>query len=326
MIMKKEINVGGQAVIEGVMMRGPDRLATAVRRKSGDIELKITPFVSITQKKKAFGKPIIRGFVSLIEMMKIGFSTLTFSADRFEEDLKIEAAEKGEKIKEKSKFFSQVEEVFSFIIAFGLAFLLFGLLPYKLSDWMNLSKQDLFFNLFAGGIRIVMFVLYIWLISFMEDIKRLFRYHGAEHKNVNAYEKNVDLEIADIQAQTTIHPRCGTSFMFFVLLIGILIFSVVDTLVSHYIVKAPLPMYLRLGYHILLIPLISGVSYEVLRYSGKNLNHPIVKIMTIPGMALQKITTQEPDDEMAEVALVAMKAALEMDYSMHNVTLLDEDK
>ena len=324
--MKKEINVGGQAVIEGVMMRGPDRLATAVRRKSGDIELKITPFVSITQKKKAFGKPIIRGFVSLIEMMKIGFSTLTFSADRFEEDLKIEAAEKGEKIKEKSKFFSQVEEVFSFIIAFGLAFLLFGLLPYKLSDWMNLSKQDLFFNLFAGGIRIVMFVLYIWLISFMEDIKRLFRYHGAEHKNVNAYEKNVDLEIADIQAQTTIHPRCGTSFMFFVLLIGILIFSVVDTLVSHYIVKAPLPMYLRLGYHILLIPLISGVSYEVLRYSGKNLNHPIVKIMTIPGMALQKITTQEPDDEMAEVALVAMKAALEMDYSMHNVTLLDEDK
>jgi len=191
---------------------------------------------------------------------------------------------------------------------------------------MNLSKQDLYFNLFAGGIRIVMFVLYIWLISFMQDIKRLFRYHGAEHKNVNAYEKNVDLEIADIQAQTTIHPRCGTSFMFFVLLIGILIFSVVDTLVSHYIVKAPLPMYLRLGYHILLIPLISGVSYEVLRYSGKNLNHPIVKIMTIPGMALQKITTQEPDDEMAEVALVAMKAALEMDYSMHNVTLLDEDK
>lgn len=324
--MKKEINVGGQAVIEGVMMRGPDRLATAVRRKSGDIELKITPFVSITQKKKAFGKPIIRGFVSLIEMMKIGFSTLTFSADRFEEDLKIEAAEKGEKIKEKSKFLSQAEEVFSFIIAFGLAFLLFGLLPYKLSDWMNLSKQDLYFNLFAGGIRIVMFVLYIWLISFMQDIKRLFRYHGAEHKNVNAYEKNVDLEIADIQAQTTIHPRCGTSFMFFVLLIGILIFSVVDTLVSHYILKAPLPMYLRLGYHILLIPLISGVSYEVLRYSGKNLNHPIVKIMTIPGMALQKITTQEPDDEMAEVALVAMKAALEMDYSMHNVTLLDEEK
>ena len=122
-------------------MRGPDRLATAVRRKSGDIELKITPFVSITQKKKAFGKPIIRGFVSLIEMMKIGFSTLTFSADRFEEDLKIEAAEKGEKIKEKSKFLSQAEEVFSFIIAFGLAFLLFGLLPYKLSDWMNLPNR-----------------------------------------------------------------------------------------------------------------------------------------------------------------------------------------
>ncbi len=188
---------------------------------------------------------------------------------------------------------------------------------------MNLSKQDLYFNLFAGSIRIVMFVLYVWLISFMEDIKRLFRYHGAEHKNVNAYEKNVDLQIADIQTQTTIHPRCGTSFMFFVLLISILLFSIIDTLVSHYIVKGPLTMYLRLGYHILLIPLISGVSYEVLRYSGKNLDHPIVKIMTVPGMALQKITTQEPDDEMAEVALVAMKAALDMDYSTHNVRLLD---
>lgn len=321
--MKKEINVGGQAVIEGVMMRGTDKLATAVRRKSGDIELKITPFVSVTQKKKALGVPIIRGFISLIEMMKIGFSTLTFSADRYEEDLKEEAAEKGETIKEKSKTATKLEEIFSFVFAFGLAFLLFGFLPYKLADWMNLSKQDLYFNLFAGSIRIVMFVLYIWLISFMDDIKRLFRYHGAEHKNVNAFEKNVDLEIANIQEQTTIHPRCGTSFMFFVLLISILLFSIIDTLVSHFIVKGPLSMYLRLGYHILLIPLISGVSYEVLKYSGKNLNHPIVKVMTVPGMALQKITTQEPDDGMAEVALVAMKAALDMDYSTHNVRLLD---
>lgn len=324
--MKKEINVGGQAVIEGVMMRGPDKLATAIRRKNRDIELKITPFVSLTQKHKGLNVPIVRGFVSLIEMMKIGFSTLTFSADRFEQDLKEEAAEKGEKIKEKSKTMAKLEEAISFIIAFGLAFLLFGYLPYKLSDWMKLSKQDLYFNLFAGGIRIVMFVLYIWLISFMEDIKRLFRYHGAEHKNVNAYERNLDLQIPEIQAQTTIHPRCGTSFMFFVLLIGILIFSVVDTLVSHFIIKAPLPMLLRLGYHILLIPLISGVSYEVLRYSGKNLDHPIVKIMTIPGMALQRITTQEPDDEMAEVALIAMKAALDMDYSMHEVQLLEDVK
>jgi len=322
--MKKEISVGGQAVIEGVMMRGPDRLATAIRRRNGDIELKIKPFVSATQKVKLFGLPIIRGFVSLIEMMKIGFSTLTFSAERYELDLKEEAREKGERYKEKSKAAEKREEIFSFVIAFGLAFLLFGLLPYKLSDWLRLSKQDFFFNLFAGSIRIVFFVIYIWVISLMKDVKRLFRYHGAEHKNVNAYEHNSKLKVQDIQGYTTIHPRCGTSFMFFVLLVGILIFSITDTLVSQYILGSAIPVYLRLLYHLLMIPIISGVSYEVLKFSGRNLNHPVVKLMTIPGMALQRITTQAPDDDMVETALVAMKAALDMDYSEHKVVILEK--
>lgn len=321
--MKKEISVGGQAVIEGVMMRGPDRLATAIRRRSGIIELKIMPFVSATRTVKLFGFPIIRGFVSLIEMMKIGFSTLTFSAERYELDLREEAKEKGETLKEKSKAAEKREEIFSFVIAFGLAFLLFGLLPYKLSDWMKLSKQDFFFNLFAGSIRIVFFVIYVWAISLMKDVKRLFRYHGAEHKNVNAYEQSQKLDIASIQSQTTIHPRCGTSFMFFVLLVGILIFSITDTLVSQYILGAAIPVYLRLLYHLLMIPIISGVSYEVLKFSGRNLKHPIVKIMTVPGMALQRITTQAPDDSMVETALVAMKAALDMDFTEHQVILLD---
>ncbi|MDI3504273.1 MAG: hypothetical protein PWP64_1209 [Candidatus Cloacimonadota bacterium] len=321
--MKKEINVGGQAVIEGVMMRGPERLATAVRRKNGDIELKLIPFISLTQRIKIFGIPIIRGFVSLIEMMKIGISTLTFSADRFELDLKAEAEASGEKSKQKSKAAQKTEEIISYIIAFGLAFLLFGLLPYKLADWMQLSKQDFFFNLFAGGIRVVFFVLYVWLISLMKDVKRLFRYHGAEHKNVNAYEHDSSLKVDEIQNYTTIHPRCGTSFMFFVLLVSILIFSITDTLVSQFIIHGTIPVYLRLGYHLLLIPFISGVSYEVLKFSGRNLNHPIVKVLTVPGMALQRITTQAPDDEMVETALVAMKAALDMDYSEHNVTLLE---
>lgn len=321
--MKKEISVGGQAVIEGVMMRGPQHLATAIRRRSGDIELKLQPFISATQNNKFFSLPIIRGFVSLIEMMKIGFSTLTFSAERFELDLKLEAAEKGEKLKEKSKAAEKREEIFSIIVAFGLAFLFFGLLPYKLSDWLKLSKQDFFFNLFAGGIRIVFFVIYVWAISLMKDVKRLFRYHGAEHKNVNAYEHNSNLQIADIQSYTTIHPRCGTSFMFFVLLVGILCFSIADTLVSQFILGSPIPVYLRLGYHLLLIPLISGLSYEVLKFSGRNLKHPLVKFMTVPGMALQRITTQPPDDSMVETALVAMKAALEMDYSDHKVVLLE---
>ncbi len=322
--MKQEISVGGQAVIEGVMMRGPKQLATAIRRKNGDIELKITPFISVTQSVKLYGKPIIRGFVSLIEMMKIGFTTLTFSADRYELDLKAEEAASGKEHKEISKTRAKLEEVIGYIIAFALAFLLFGLLPYKLADWLKLSKQDFYFNLFAGSIRIVFFVLYVWIISLLKDVKRLFRYHGAEHKNVNAYEHNATLEIATIQSYTTIHPRCGTSFMFFVLLVGILTFSITDTLVSGLILHGPIPVYYRLAYHLLLIPLVSGLSYEVLKFSGRNLDHPMVKMMTVPGMALQRITTQPPDDKMVETALVAMKAALEMDYSGHNVTLLED--
>jgi len=322
--MKQEIAVGGQAVIEGVMMRGPKQLATAIRRKNGEIELKVTPFESITQKCKPLGKPIIRGFVSLIEMMKIGLSSLNFSASRFELDLKAEEEAAGKSSKEKSAFMQKAEEILSYVIAFGLAFLLFGLLPYKLADWLHLSKQDFYFNLFAGSLRIVFFVLYVWLISLMKDVKRLFRYHGAEHKNVNAYEHESKLDIAGIQGFTTIHPRCGTSFMFFVLLVGILTFSIIDTLISAFIIGSPIPVYYRLAYHLLLIPLVSGLSYEVLKFSGRNLNHPLVKLMTIPGMALQRITTQPPDDSMVETALVAMKAALDMDYSEHKVRLLED--
>ncbi|HPI41990.1 MAG TPA: DUF1385 domain-containing protein [Candidatus Cloacimonas acidaminovorans] len=321
---KKEINVGGQAVIEGVMMRGPDKLATAIRRKDGSIELLKTPFISITQKKKFLGLPIIRGFVSLIEMMIIGIKTLTFSANRFELDLLVEEESKGKKTKKRSKTAENTTNIVSYIIAFGLAFLLFGWLPYKLADWMHLSRKDILFNLFAGAIRIVFFVLYVYLISLMKDIKRLFRYHGAEHKNVNAYEHNCPLIIEKIQDWSTIHPRCGTSFIFFVLLISILIFSLVDTLVSAYILHTPVPVYLRLAYHILLLPLVSGVSYEVLKYSGKNLNHPIVKLLTVPGMALQHITTQPPDNDMIEIGLVAMKAALDMDLSEHKVKIIEE--
>ncbi len=322
MTEKKQIAVGGQAVIEGVMMRGPEALATGVRRKDGTIELKKQAFTSITQKVKIFGVPIIRGFVSLIEMMIIGIQTLTFSASRWELDL--EQDDKAKPAKEQSKIWQKTQEIFSYAIAFGLAFLLFGLLPYKLSDMMHLSKQDLYFNLFAGGLRIVFFVIYIWAISLMKDVHRVFQYHGAEHKNVNAYEKGVELTIANIQKQSTIHPRCGTSFMFFVLLVAILVFSITDTLVSIFILKAPVPMLIRLGYHMLMLPIVSGISYEVLKFSGRNINHPVVKFMTVPGMALQRITTQPPDDSMVETALVAMKAALDIDYSTHNVKIVED--
>ncbi len=316
---KKQIYVGGQAVIEGVMMRGPKHLATAIRRKDGSVEVWKKPFETVTAKVKFYGMPIIRGFVSLIEMLKIGLETLTFSASRYELDLAEE-----EKSKPKSARREKMEEYLTFAVAFAIAFMLFGLLPYKISDWMNLSKTDFYFNLFAGVIRIVFFVLYIWIISKLKDINRIFRYHGAEHKNVNAYEHDTPLQVPEIQKWTTLHPRCGTSFMFFVLLTAILVFSIVDTLVSLLILKKPVPVFLRLGYHILMLPLISGISYEVLRFSGRNLKHPLVKVMTVPGMALQRITTQPPDDQMVETALIAMKASLDMDVSEYNINWIEK--
>ncbi|MGC9362165.1 MAG: DUF1385 domain-containing protein [Candidatus Syntrophosphaera sp.] len=322
---KKEIQVGGQAVIEGVMMRGPRSLATAIRRKDGSIELFKQPFESKAKKGSFLGLPIIRGFVSLIEMLVIGMKTLTLSANRYELDLKQEEEKQGKTTKERSKSALKTEEILSYVLAFGLAFLLFGYLPYKLADWIGLSKQNLYFNLFAGVIRIAFFVLYIWIISRMKDVHRLFQYHGAEHKNVNAYERDVGLDTPAIQSNTTIHPRCGTSFMFFVLLVAILIFSITDTLVSAFILDGDaVPVLPRLAYHILLIPLVSGISYEILKFSGRNLKHPVVKLLTIPGMALQRITTQPPDDSMVETALVAMKASLDMDLSGHDVKIMQE--
>jgi len=323
---KKEIMVGGQAVIEGVMMRGPEYLATAIRRKNKEIELKKQKFTSVTKNNKFLGFPIVRGFTSLIEMMIIGFKTLTFSAKRAELDWEEEEKEKGKKQKkEKSESRKKTEEFFSYVFAFGLAFLLFAFLPYQIAEWMKLAKTNIYFNLFAGSIRIFFFVLYIWLIGMMKDVKRIFQYHGAEHKSVYAYENGSNLSFEDVQKFSTLHPRCGTSFIFFVLLIAILIFSIIDTIFAKYI-GVP-SVLVRLGYHFLMMPFISGISYEVLKLSGKNINHPLVKMMTAPGLALQRITTQPPDDEQIEVAVIAMKCALEMDISEYqNLNFIEENK
>jgi len=318
---KKQIEVGGQAVIEGVMMRGPENLATAIRRKDNSIEIKKTKFISKTKQNKFLGLPIVRGFASLIEMMIIGFGTLNFSASRAELDWEAEKPKKNKK--EKSKFRTKFEEIISYIFAFGLAFLLFAFLPYQIAEWMNLGKGNIYFNLFAGSIRIIFFVLYVWIIGKMKDVNRIFEYHGAEHKSVFAYEANSDLNADSVQKFTTFHPRCGTSFIFFVLLISILIFSIIDTIFTYFF-GAP-NVLLRLGYHLLFMPFISGISYEVLKLSGKNIKHPLVKIMTAPGLALQRITTQPPNNEQIEVAIIAMKCALEMDLSEYkNISFIDE--
>lgn len=302
---KKELAIGGQAVIEGVAMRGPKYIATAIRRQDKTIELKREEFISITQKNKILGLPVIRGFISLFEVLGIGFKTLTFSAERAELDVKDESK------KEKSKKREQFENAMSIVVAIIFAFALFTYLPYQLAYLLKLQEGSLFFNFFAGVIRIIFFVAYVKIISLFKDVKRIFEYHGAEHKTVFAYEKEDKLSPAEVDKYSTIHPRCGTSFIFLVLLVSILIFSITDYI---YAIHFDTPkLFIRIGYHLLLIPFISGFSYEILKFSGKHFNNPLVKIFTAPGMLLQNITTQKPDKEQLEVAIISLKYALEMD-------------
>jgi uncharacterized protein YqhQ len=339
---KKQIAVGGQAVIEGVMMRGPNHIATAIRRKDGTIEVKKEEFISVTKKNKILGLPVIRGFVSLIEMMKIGMATLSFSIERnsldIEEeekkrksskkldgdqkpaaDAEVQPEQKPEKNRKAGGIWDKFTMAFSMIIAFALALLFFGVLPYKSAEWLNLSEEAVLFNMFAGIMRIVLFLVYLLLISLIKDIRRVFEYHGAEHKAVFAYEKDEKLLAENIRKYSTFHPRCGTSFMFFVLLLSILVFSVVDTLVILSTGAIPNTL-IRLLYHIPFIPFISGISYEVLKLSGKKMNSFLVKFLIAPGLGLQRITTKQPDDNQIEMAVVALKAALELDLSDKQIT------
>ncbi|MCL1827591.1 MAG: DUF1385 domain-containing protein [Candidatus Cloacimonetes bacterium] len=324
---EKKIQIGGQAVIEGVMMRGPDQIATALRRKDGSVDLQKRSFVSLTQNHRIAKLPIIRGFVSLVEMMIIGVKTLNFSAERYEKDYQEHATENS-----KSQKF---QESMMVGLAFLFAFILFGYVPYLVSGMLNLSKNDVFFNLFAGSIRILFFVIYIYVISLIKDVRRVFEYHGAEHKAVFAHEKKVELTTVNVKPFTTLHPRCGTSFMFLVLLVAILIFSVIDTLIAlgwgqyHEIAKCIFGMgisekvakllgaLVRLILHIPFFPLISGISYEIIKLSSRKAESFWVRIITGPGMALQKITTRPPDDSQIEIAIIALKAALNDDLSAY---------
>jgi uncharacterized protein YqhQ len=279
-------------------------------------------FVTKAKKGTFLGLPIIRGYVSLIEMLILGMKTITLSANRAELDLKENAPNPAKASTEKSKTVQQLENLFSYVIALALAFLLFGWLPYWLADLVGFSRQNFFFNLFAGVMRAVFFVVYIWLISKMKDIHRIFQYHGAEHKNVNAYEKGIPLEIPQIQNNSTIHPRCGTKLYFLCPASFHYNFFLCDTSVSlYYSWQDSFSHQISLS-HSYFIAFNRWGKLRNLEVQRKNINHPLVKILTVPGMALQKITTQPPDDSMVEVGLVAMKAALGMDLDGHNVQII----
>jgi uncharacterized protein YqhQ len=305
-----DLAVGGQAVIEGVMMRSKERISTAVRIPSGEILVKTQEYTSLTKRSKLLGLAIIRGVITFFEMLIIGIRTLNFSADiAVKEAEKEEAAANGKEYIEKEKKTNAFMLGATAVIALGLGILIFFFTPIALSSLLNVQRQAVAFNLVAGAIRVVLFIGYVWLISRFGEFKKVFQYHGAEHKSIFAYENGEELNVANVAKYTTFHPRCGTSFILIVALFAILVYSVSDTLYGVIVGQAP-TLLKRFAIHFSLLPIVAGGSYELLKLSGKTRSNPITRILIQPGLWLQRITTSEPSDQQMEVAIVALESAL----------------
>jgi len=310
-----DLNVGGQAVIEGVMMRSKDRVATAVRVPSGEILIKTEEYKTLASRYKPLKLPILRGAVAFVEMMILGIRTLNFSAEiAINEAEKEEAAAKGEihqpKDKKKSSIYLALTAGFALVLGIGIFFFL----PLAISEWFSIDRDAVGFNLVAGGIRLTMFVLYVWGISQFGDFRRVFEYHGAEHKSIFTYERGQDLTPEIASTHTRFHPRCGTSFVLIVALLAIFIFSVSDSLYTLWSGSAP-DLLTRFAIHFSLLPLVAGTSYELLKLSGKTRDNAVTRFLIAPGLWLQKITTKEPSLDQLEVAIAALEAALGVEES-----------
>lgn len=294
----KYSGIGGQAVIEGIMMKNGDDYATAVRKPDGTIEVKKDTYVSLTEKVKILSLPFVRGIFNFADSMVLGMKSLTWSASFFEDD---EGSEPGKFELFLDKVFGEKLEkalmafvmVFSMIMAIGI----FMVLPMFLSNiFRKFIPSDTVMAVLEGVIRITIFIVYIKLISHMEDIKRTFMYHGAEHKCINCVEHGMPLTVENVRKSSKEHKRCGTSFLLIVMVISILFFMVIR--VEN--------VWLRAASRIILIPVIAGVSYEFLRLAGRS-NSCVVNALSRPGMWMQALTTTEPDDSMIEVAIAAVE-------------------
>ena len=314
------MQVGGQAVLEGVMMRAPGMVATAVRRVTGEIVVKKEAHVSLAERYPALKLPILRGAIGLIEMMTIGMRTLNFSAEIAIEDVHNEGSKNG---KENGRFpknrsASSGKENLKLGLTVALSLIagvaIFFITPLLVTTvFFSVDQQPLIFNLLAGGIRISLLLAYLLAISMMKDIKRLFQYHGAEHKAVFAFERGEGLTVAAAGRQSRFHPRCGTSFLLIVMIVSIMLFSILDTLLIVWLGR--LTLLTRILTHLPLIPLVGGISFEFIKASAKRSTTVIGRIIVAPGLWLQRITTKEPDDSMLEVAVVALQSALGDDRS-----------
>ena len=300
--MNKKPNVGGQAVIEGVMMRGKTHVAVAVRQPDGEISVDVRPVNSISDRYPILKKPFLRGVVSLVESLVMGMKALAYSAQV--------SGDEDEKLDPK-------EMALTIAVSAGLAILLFIVIPtWSMRFLTGITQDHMALNLAEGVLRMAIFLAYIAAISSMNDIQRVFQYHGAEHKTIYTYEAGLPLKVENVRPFSTLHPRCGTNFLMIVMLISMFIFTFLGW-----------PSLLeRIASRIILMPVIAGVSYELIRYAGAHTDNPLVRIAITPGLLLQKLTTRQPDDSQIEVAIASLKAVVPPEDLAQEPETCPEDK
>ncbi len=319
----KYSGIGGQAVLEGIMMKNKEQYAVAVRKPNGEIEVEIEHYNSIVHGSKLLNIPFVRGIFQFIDSLILGMRSLDFSSKFYEEaDAKETAADKAfnRLFKDKAdKVFSAIVMILSLALAIGI----FMVLPYYVTSlFEEYIRSASFMAIIEGVLRIVIFVGYVLSISLMKDIRRVYMYHGAEHKCINCIEKGRPLTVGNVMKSSKQHKRCGTSFMLFVMFVSVVLF---------FFIRVENPVY-RVLTRIVLIPVIAGISYEIIRLAGRS-NNILVRIISAPGMWLQRLTTREPDESMVEVAIAAVEAVFDwkaylyeaFGYEVDESWLIDDD-
>ncbi len=309
MSSSEDTSIGGQAVIEGVMMRSPKSIATAVRKPDQEILIKNDHYIGLAKRYRVLNLPVLRGAAAFFEMLFIAIRALNFSADVALVEREKEAKGLDWQRSRGKKILDGLMLVGMIVLAFVLAIGLFFALPVFLTEVIGFSKNALSFNMVAGIIRVSFFLAYLWVTSLWGEIRRVFEYHGAEHKSINAFESGEELSVENARKYSTHHPRCGTSFLLIVVLLAIFLFAVADTIVEMSIGHRP-TLLQRFITHFSILPLLAGSSYELLKLSHRKQDNRYVRWLAAPGLWLQGITTREPDEAQLEVAVIALKSAL----------------
>ena len=331
----KYSGVGGEALIEGIMMKGPKGAAIACRMPDGSIDITRKEVHSVTDKCKLLKAPFIRGPINFVEQMLFGYKCMMESAEKTAFDTSDTNEEEMSKL---DKWLSKhigpkmmaVIGAVAMVLGFGLAFVIFFYLPTLTSDLINKhlahGTLDRYIPLIEGLMRMILFVLYMWGVSLMSDIKRVFKYHGAEHKSIFCVEHGLELTVENVRKQSRFHPRCGTSFIFITLILSIVISSVINVVFPE---LRETSRWLWIAVKVLMLPLIMSIGYECIRIAGKH-DNAFTRLLSAPGLLMQRITTKEPEDDIIEVGIAAIKAVIESDDAnadeAANEELVEEDK